>query len=81
VEVAGDGDQALEMVKLNPENFNLIVTDLSMPNRSGAELTRAIRALGFEIPIILSTGQLGIEDMKELVFLDSFGSHGQSQSY
>ena len=65
VDSASDGKQALELFKANPGKYELIVTDQSMPKMSGVELTQAIRKTDPDIPIILSTGQLGIEDAKE----------------
>ncbi len=65
VESASDGQKAFELFKANPNKYNLIVTDLSMPNMSGIELCQAIRASRSDIPIILSTGKLGVEEQKE----------------
>ena len=65
VDSASDGEQALELFKANPRKYDLIVTDKSMPKMSGVELTRAIRDTNSDIPIILSTGHLGIEDEEE----------------
>ena len=65
VDSAANGKQALELFKANPGKYDLIVTDKSMPKMSGVELTTAIRNSKSDIPIILSTGQLGIEDEKE----------------
>ncbi len=65
VDSAADGAQALGLFMANPEKYDLIVTDQSMPKMSGVELTKAIRRTNTEIPIILSTGQLGIENNEE----------------
>ena len=65
VESASDGQKAFDLFKANPNKYNLIVTDLSMPIMSGIELCQAIRATGSDIPIMLSTGHLGIEDQQE----------------
>jgi len=66
VDSASDGTQALELFKANPGKYDLIVTDQSMPKMSGVELTKAIRRDNSEIPIILSTGHLGMEEEKGL---------------
>jgi len=62
---AADGKQALEIFKANPGKFDVIVTDQSMPKLSGSELTKEVRNSQSDIPIILSTGRLGAEDLKE----------------
>ena len=62
VDSAPDGHQALELFKANNGKYDLIVTDQSMPKMSGVELTQAIRNTNPEIPIILSTGHLGVEE-------------------
>ncbi len=62
---ASDGKLALNLFKINPDKFDLIVTDQSMPNMSGSELTREVRNSKSDVPIILSTGRLGAEDQKE----------------
>jgi len=65
VDSAKDGKHALELFKANPGRYDLIVTDLSMPKLSGTDLTKEIRILKSEVPIILSTGRLGVADQKE----------------
>ena len=50
---AGDGVEALERFTKN--QFNMVLTDWNMPNKSGLELTREIRALGSTIPIMMIT--------------------------
>jgi len=65
VDSASDGKQALELFKANPGKYDLIITDKAMPKMSGVELAKGIRNTKSDIAIILSTGQLGIEDEKE----------------
>ena len=48
--------QALEAFKKNPDEFDLIITDQTMPNMSGIELTKKILEIRPDIPIILCTG-------------------------
>ncbi|MCK4837920.1 MAG: response regulator, partial [Desulfobulbaceae bacterium] len=48
--------EALEIFSEQPENFDLIITDMTMPTMTGAELAQKILAARPEIPIILCTG-------------------------
>ena len=65
IEVAVDGKQGYALFSTNPDKYDIIVTDLSMPIMSGSELTKKIRASGSHIPIILSTGHLEASDRQE----------------
>ncbi len=47
---------AVARVQRNPMQFDLVVTDLTMPEMNGLEVARQIRALRPDLPIILATG-------------------------
>ena len=48
--------EALELFKAKPDDFDLIVTDMTMPNMSGLELAAEIISLRPKMRIILCTG-------------------------
>jgi signal transduction histidine kinase len=48
--------EALRMFKAAPHQFDLVITDLTMPKMTGLELSNRIRNLRADIPIILCTG-------------------------
>lgn len=48
--------EALELFRQNPEQFDLIITDLTMPNMTGIKLTEKILDIRPGMPIILCTG-------------------------
>lgn len=50
---ANGGKQALDEVK--QENFDLVISDVIMPEMGGVELVEAIRALGLETAVIWIT--------------------------
>ncbi|WP_169569753.1 hybrid sensor histidine kinase/response regulator [Sneathiella limimaris] len=52
-----DSQQALTTFKSNPENYDLLITDQSMPQLQGHELCLAVREITPELPIIVITGQ------------------------
>ena len=47
---------ALERFKRDPDAFDLIISDMTMPNMNGAVLSRKLLAARRDIPIILCTG-------------------------
>ncbi len=48
--------EALEAFKFQPDNFNLVITDQTMPNMTGANMAREMITIRPDIPIILCTG-------------------------
>jgi len=57
-----NSQEASEHFRLNPDGYDVVVTDQSMPGLSGIELAHAIRELRPQIPIILMTGFSEIVD-------------------
>lgn len=51
-----DSRKALETFQSDPESFDLLVTDQTMPGLSGAELAQAVLAIKPSLPIIMCTG-------------------------
>jgi len=51
-----DSTRALALFKQVPIQFDLVITDLTMPKLTGIELSKAILAVRPDIPIILCTG-------------------------
>ncbi len=56
VTTASHGDEALEVLKAQPMAFDIVVTDQTMPRRTGLELTREIRKIRPDLPVIIITG-------------------------
>jgi len=48
--------EALEAFRNNPEGFDLVITDMTMPNMTGKDLAREMMSIRSDIPIILCTG-------------------------
>jgi len=48
--------EALYMVQENPNRFDLMVTDMTMPHMTGLKLSREVLAINPLLPIILCTG-------------------------
>jgi len=50
------GSEALELFQMKSERFDLVITDMSMPNIPGDQLARKMLQIRGDIPISLSTG-------------------------
>ena len=47
---------ALEAFRANPDTFDLVITDYTMPSLTGVGLANEIRRMGFNTPIIMCSG-------------------------
>lgn len=56
VTVETDSQSALLKFRENPEAFDLLVTDQTMPGMTGAELAQSLMVIRPELPVILCTG-------------------------
>jgi DNA-binding response OmpR family regulator len=56
VDTAEDGAIAWDAIQL--KTFDLLITDNSMPNVTGIELIKRVRAVGIGVPIIMATAGL-----------------------
>ena len=48
--------EAMEVFKANPDAFDVVITDMTMPNMTGAHLAQALLALRPDLPIIICSG-------------------------
>jgi PAS domain S-box-containing protein len=65
--VAGfsDSSEALAAFQTAPEDFDLVLTDLSMPGMSGMEVSRQMLKIRPDIPVLLATGYVRTEDVEQ----------------
>lgn len=56
VVAAKDAMEALELFRATPDTFDLVITDLTMPQITGVELAKKLINIQTDIPIILCTG-------------------------
>ena len=69
VEIENDSIKALERLHCEGDQFDLVITDQTMPELTGDELAKAIRSQHPDLPIILCTGyssKITAEDAQEL---------------
>ena len=68
-----DPARALAMFRKNPEDFDLVITDMTMPGMTGMELAQSISRCRKDMPVIICTGfsdKLKAEDFKRLGIRD-----------
>ena len=58
VTVATSGGQALALFRADPNSFDLVITDFTMPDRTGLELAAEIARTRPGIPVVLTTGHV-----------------------
>ena len=48
--------EALEVFRSDPDSFDILVTDLTMPNMTGVRLARKLREIRHTLPVVICTG-------------------------
>lgn len=62
VDVAGDGQTALDLVGTHADDFDIIILDVLLPGRNGISVCREIRRMGISTPILMLTALDQTED-------------------
>ena len=57
VEICSDSEVALELFVADPDRFQLVVADLSMPRLSGRDLVAKIGAINPETGVLVCSGE------------------------
>ncbi|HVF17751.1 MAG TPA: response regulator [Steroidobacteraceae bacterium] len=55
-------EEALHKFRAAPHDFDVVVTDLSMPGMSGFDIARELRSIRADIPILMTSGYVRPED-------------------
>jgi signal transduction histidine kinase len=56
--------EALHIFAQNPQDFDAMVTDLSMPSMSGTDLAQAVLQIRPELPVVLTSGYIRSQDQE-----------------
>ena len=75
VTVCQNGGEAIEVLKSNPDAFDLIVSDIQMPDRNGYEVFSSARKHNARAAVILMTG-FGYDPHHSIVRASQEGLHG-----
>jgi PAS domain S-box-containing protein len=65
VETSTTPQDALERFSLNPDHFDLVITDMTMPQMTGVKLSEKLMDIREDIPIIICTGYSNLVDEKK----------------
>jgi DNA-binding NtrC family response regulator len=67
-------EQALEMFRKQPDQFDLVITDMTMPHLTGDKLAQELMTIRPNIPVILCTGhsRLVSEEKAEEIGIKAF---------
>ncbi len=50
------GEQALDAFRSDPEEYDLVISDVTMPGMSGVEFASLVREIRADIPIVFTSG-------------------------
>lgn len=56
VELAADGESALDLLRRAPATYGLVLLDLTMPTMGGLEVLRNMKEEGLDVPVLLTSG-------------------------
>ena len=65
IETFNNSQDALNAFQQNPGKYDLLISDLTMPNMTGLQLSQAIQLIDDQFPIIIMTGY-GNSNLTEL---------------
>ncbi len=65
VEISLNPLQALDLFQSKPDSFDLVITDMTMPQMTGAKLAQKLKELQPDIPVIICTGHSSIIDKEK----------------
>ena len=63
VEIAADGEKALELLIGSPRLFDAVVLDVMLPGKDGFEIAHELRGAGQFVPILMLTARNRAEDV------------------
>ena len=61
--------------KIKADNFDLVISDIKMPGKTGLELLKAVKSIDPEIVVILITGYASLESALEAIKEGAFEYH------
>ncbi|MCP3872787.1 MAG: PAS domain S-box protein, partial [Desulfobacteraceae bacterium] len=74
VETSLNPEEALDLFQAKPDLFDIVITDMTMPQMTGAKFAERLKEIRYSIPIILCTGHSSLidEDKAKQLGIDGF---------
>jgi DNA-binding NtrC family response regulator len=69
VETYATAELALVAFDLDPNRFDLVITDLTLPGANGAQLIESMRAKNPKLPALIASGYPYVPQLKRVEFL------------
>jgi CheY-like chemotaxis protein len=69
VDTRQDPETALSLFREDPDRFDIVITDMTMPGMTGIQLFRRLKAIRPDIPVLLCTGHSALVDEEEAAHL------------
>lgn len=63
--IASNGLEAWQLFEREPDDWDMLITDIRMPELDGLGLTRRVRAHGSRVRIVLISGHGEVPDIQE----------------
>ncbi len=73
VSEANNGQEAIDLISSNPDKYNLVLTDISMPLLSGTELCKMIKSQFPHIQVLILSMYNNAQAVKEAVLAEADG--------
>lgn len=73
VSEANNGQEAIDLINVNPHQYDLVLTDISMPLLSGTELCKMIKAQFPHIQVLILSMYNNAQAVKEAVLAEADG--------
>lgn len=70
---AANGQQAMDMISANPEKYNLLITDISMPLLNGTELCKMVKHSYPQIKVLILSMYSSAPMVKEAILAEADG--------
>jgi len=62
IEIKTNPLEAIELFQSKPDQFDLIITDMTMPQMTGVKLSKKLKEIRSDIPVIICTGHSALLD-------------------